>query len=79
MPPRKRAAAKSSSSRVTRAKRPRVSERPESEVASPTTRPTTADNHGMVFINDINRCRSGCAIRPVPEQHPSDIDERKGS
>ena len=51
MPPRKRAAAKSSSSRVTRAKRPRVSERPESEVASPTTRPTTADNHGMVSIN----------------------------
>lgn len=51
MPPRKRAAAKSSSSRVTRAKRPRVSERPESDVASPTTRPTTADNHGMVSIN----------------------------
>ena len=51
MPPRKRAAAKSSSSRVTRAKRPRVSERPESDVASPTTRPTTADNHGMVSIH----------------------------
>ena len=51
MPPRKRAAAKSSSSRVTRAKRPRVSERPESEIASPTTRPTTTDNHGMVSIN----------------------------
>ena len=30
---------------------PRVSERPESEVASPTTRPTTAENHGIVSIN----------------------------
>ena len=52
MPPRKCAAAKSSSSQVTRAKRPRVSERPASEVASPTTQPTTEDNHGMVSIND---------------------------
>ena len=51
MPPRKRAAPKSSSSRLTRAKRPRVSDRPESEVSSLTTRPSTADNQGMVSIN----------------------------